>query len=211
MLALAAFILVGLIVATIAKALVPGRDPGVGITILLGTVAQVVVWFGSRFIFWDFSAQPWSFFLSIAAAAALLRLYRDSGLDEMLGPGAPRAAGVSDATPLHRSPKNTRSIWSRLALTPPWAAAGAMLLGVTGFVIGFFGPMQFQPWANQGPMVGIFLTGPGGVLLGAVSGGALAFTRPDWPTRRRVWVLNAVNVAWGLFVLDLVVDRSWWH
>src|SRR6185436_19173797 len=92
-----------------------------------------------------------------------------------------------------------------------WAAVGAVLLGVTGFVIGFFGPIRFQPWANQGPMVGIFLTGPGGALLGAIVGAALRLTYPEWTPRRRMGILGAVDVAWGLFVLDLVIDRSWWQ
>lgn len=41
-----------------------------------------------------------------------------------------------------------------------------ILLGVIGFSAGFFGPMVFVPESNQGPMVGIFLTGPGGAVLG---------------------------------------------
>ena len=43
-----------------------------------------------------------------------------------------------------------------------------VLLGVAGFCAGFFGPMVFVPEANQGPMVGIFLSGPGGAVLGGV-------------------------------------------
>ncbi len=81
---------------------------------------------------------------------------------------------------------------------------------MTGFVVGFFGPMRFQPWANQGPMVGLFLTGPGGVLLGGATGAALAMVHPEWTRRRRIWMLNAANVVWALFVLDLVADRRWW-
>lgn len=208
MFSLLAFIFIGLIVATIAKAVMPGRDPGVGITILLGSAAQIVAWFGTRLIGWDRFGQPWSFFLSIGAAVLLLYLYRDSGLDEML---ARRGSEVVDrAQPEPRGPQNTPS-WERFALAPAWAAGGALLLGVTGFVIGFFGPIRFQPWANQGPMLGIFVTGPGGVLLGALVGGAIAIARPDWPTRVRLGLLSAANLAYGLLVLDLVVDRSWWH
>ena len=51
-----------------------------------------------------------------------------------------------------------------------YAGIGAVALGVTGFVLGFFGPMLLAPEANQGPMLGIFITGPGGALLGAVLG-----------------------------------------
>ena len=47
-----------------------------------------------------------------------------------------------------------------------WAALG----GVTGFVLGFFGPMIVAPDAAQGPMVGVFLTAPAGFALGLLAG-----------------------------------------
>jgi hypothetical protein len=43
-------------------------------------------------------------------------------------------------------------------------------LGAVGFGAGFFGPIALNPDANQGPLVGIFLTGPGGCALGLVLG-----------------------------------------
>ncbi|MCU0621604.1 MAG: hypothetical protein MUC69_08885 [Gemmatimonadales bacterium] len=52
------------------------------------------------------------------------------------------------------------------------AAQGALLLGSLGFALGFFGPMLLAPDANQGPMLGLFLTGPGGAVLGALLGAA---------------------------------------
>jgi hypothetical protein len=52
------------------------------------------------------------------------------------------------------------------ASTGSWA----LVLGVTGLVCGFFGPMVFSPDANQGPMLGLFITGPGGAVLGAILG-----------------------------------------
>lgn len=47
---------------------------------------------------------------------------------------------------------------------------GAAVVGGLGFVLGFFGPMILAPEANQGPMLGLFITGPGGAVLGAVVG-----------------------------------------
>ena len=47
---------------------------------------------------------------------------------------------------------------------------GAIITGAIGFVGGFFGPMVFAPDANQGPLLGLFITGPGGFVLGAVGG-----------------------------------------
>lgn len=68
-----------------------------------------------------------------------------------------------------------RRVWRQLedvAATglPVFVATGALALGGLGFMLGFFGPMVFAPEANQGPMLGIFITGPGGAVLGAVAG-----------------------------------------
>jgi hypothetical protein len=46
------------------------------------------------------------------------------------------------------------------------ALGPALLVGGIGFAAGFFGPMILAPGANQGPMLGIFITGPVGFLLG---------------------------------------------
>lgn len=43
-----------------------------------------------------------------------------------------------------------------------------LIVGGIGFAAGFFGPIAFNPEANQGPLVGIFISGPGGTLLGLV-------------------------------------------
>ena len=47
---------------------------------------------------------------------------------------------------------------------------GGIILGGIGFVGGFFGPIIFTPQANQGPLLGIFITGPLGFILGAMIG-----------------------------------------
>lgn len=46
----------------------------------------------------------------------------------------------------------------------------ALALGAVGGAAGFFGPMILSPDANQGPMLGLFITGPGGAIAGAVLG-----------------------------------------
>jgi hypothetical protein len=53
----------------------------------------------------------------------------------------------------------------------------AVLLGVVGFLLGFVGPMLLSPGANQGPLLGIFITGPLGVLGGFVAGIVVAVVR----------------------------------
>lgn len=42
---------------------------------------------------------------------------------------------------------------------------------------GFFGPMIFAPGANQGPLLGTFITAPLGFLLGGVMGWIYALWR----------------------------------
>ena len=80
------------------------------------------------------------------------------------------------------------------------------MLGVTGFVIGFIGPIWCHPGANQGPMLGIFITAPAGVVLGGPVGGALRIARPECRTEWRLWTLNAATAVYGFFVLYLVLQ-----
>lgn len=73
------------------------------------------------------------------------------------------------------------AMWSGTGSTHPivrGAVLGAGWCGVIGFVGGFVGPMLFAPDANQGPMLGLFITGPGGVLLGALCGAAIVAGKP---------------------------------
>lgn len=48
-----------------------------------------------------------------------------------------------------------------------------LTIGGICFAAGFFGPMIFAPGANQGPLLGILITGP----LGAIAGFALGIVR----------------------------------
>lgn len=50
----------------------------------------------------------------------------------------------------------------------------ATVVGSIGFVSGFIGPIIFAPDANQGPLLGIFITGPLGFVFGGVAGLAYA-------------------------------------
>ena len=44
------------------------------------------------------------------------------------------------------------------------------ILGIIGFLGGFIGPVIFTPEANQGPLLGIFITGPLGFVLSLRAG-----------------------------------------
>ena len=50
------------------------------------------------------------------------------------------------------------------------AAVGGASLGIFGFIGGFVGPIIFTPDANQGPLLGIFITGPLGFIVGFIGG-----------------------------------------
>ena len=50
------------------------------------------------------------------------------------------------------------------------AFLGAVILGGLGFMGGFLGPIIFTPEANQGPLLGILITGPLGFLVGGIAG-----------------------------------------
>ena len=53
-----------------------------------------------------------------------------------------------------------------LATSLTWAGA----VGAVGFSGGFFGPMIVTPDANQGPLLGLLITGPLGCVVGAIAG-----------------------------------------
>lgn len=53
-----------------------------------------------------------------------------------------------------------------------------LAVGAIGFAIGFFGPLVWAPDANQGPLLGIFITGPIGFVIGAAIGWLYVRTRP---------------------------------
>lgn len=70
-----------------------------------------------------------------------------------------------------------------------FVAMGGLALGVIGFVAGFIGPIIITPDANQGPLLGIFFTGPLGFVLGVVISWVYSFNRtggkrPSAPPRR---------------------------
>ena len=74
---------------------------------------------------------------------------------------------------------------------------------VTGgvcFALGFFGPMILSPSSNQGPLLGILITGPLGTVfgfivgvirerLGKTAGPREVFAAVDWKSVRRVGAL----------------------
>jgi hypothetical protein len=54
-------------------------------------------------------------------------------------------------------------------------------LAFLGFVLGFFGPMVMDQGSAQGPMLGIFITGPLGALVGVVASWVWFYVRRKNP------------------------------
>jgi hypothetical protein len=65
-------------------------------------------------------------------------------------------------------------VWSRLVVGAKGIVATvvvwAVVVGAIGFSVGFFGPMILAPDANQGPLLGLFITGPLGFVVGGIGG-----------------------------------------
>ncbi len=79
----------------------------------------------------------------------------------------------------------SRSVWKNFGKNSGglWAliGCGAAIGGAIGFCGGFFGPMIFTPEANQGPLLGLFITGP----LGLVGGGIIGLGYGVWKKRKQ--------------------------
>lgn len=67
-----------------------------------------------------------------------------------------------------------RYLWRRLGAAGATGAStvlsGGFIVGGVAFCAGFFGPMIFAPDANQGPLLGLLITGPAGFLVGLLGG-----------------------------------------
>jgi hypothetical protein len=70
-----------------------------------------------------------------------------------------------------------------------------IVLGIAGFLPGFIGPMLLAPDANQGPLLGILITGPTGALLGSVLGVAAALAKLSPRSEARALAALAAIVA----------------
>jgi hypothetical protein len=118
------------------------------------------------------------FVASLSAVAALYFVYWTFGA-LLFGAGAPHfiallvSCGAAIAV--------ARYVWLRSASAGGGLVRstmmGALVTGAVGFSAGFFGPMIFVPGANQGPLLGIFITGPLGLMFGGAGGAIHWFAR----------------------------------
>jgi hypothetical protein len=75
----------------------------------------------------------------------------------------------------------------------------AFVLGAVGFTAGFLGPMVLNPESNLGPIIGILITGPGGLIGGAILGILLSALSIGETIRTRI--LGAVAAVFALSIL----------
>jgi hypothetical protein len=81
----------------------------------------------------------------------------------------------------------------------------ALILGVSGFVIGYVSPIILAPDANQGPLLGIFITGPGGFLLGGLIGAIVEVLKRKSPRLSKLAPLVCNWALWMSAALALLV------
>jgi hypothetical protein len=60
-----------------------------------------------------------------------------------------------------------------------WCVTMSSIVGAAGFLIGFVGPILLSPDSPQGPLLGIFITGPLGAVAGAAIGVIIGFLVPS--------------------------------
>jgi hypothetical protein len=70
-----------------------------------------------------------------------------------------------------------------------------VVLGIVGFLSGFVGPILLAPDANQGPLLGLFLTGPGGLIVGAMLGSLASLLRLSRKTNIRALAVVSILLA----------------
>ncbi len=58
----------------------------------------------------------------------------------------------------------------------------SLLVGLPSFLAGVYGPLLLAPEANQGPLIGIFITGPAGIIIGAIVGLVMANRKLNRPS-----------------------------
>ena len=70
-------LVIGLVVGLVAKALMPGKDPGgIFITALIGIAGAFLAHFAGRAMNWYADGEPAGFIASVLGAIALLAIYR---------------------------------------------------------------------------------------------------------------------------------------
>jgi len=84
-----------------------------------------------------------------------------------------------------------------------FALVFGLVFGFVGFICGFLGPMHLNPSSNLGPITGIILTGPGGILVGVVVGLCVAYQRLSLTASLGALAIGSLLVALASLALSL--------
>jgi hypothetical protein len=111
------------------------------------------------------------------------------------------------SAPAAATPGRGQIVRSRLEASITSIILWSVFLGSTGFAAGFFGPLILRPDANQGPLLGIFITGPLGAVVGVALGTILSAVR-SWrsPQMERWIAASCVLYAAGILVYIASAD-----
>ena len=93
-------------------------------------------------------------------------------------------------------PENPSSAETALDGTTQRVLAWGCLVGVVGLMAGAVGPVLFGWGGNQGPLLGFFITGPLGIVVGAIAGAV-------WSNRQASPGAVGKSIRW-LFVLQVL-------
>lgn len=80
-----------------------------------------------------------------------------------------------------------------------------LLVGAVAFLGGFLGPIVIQPDANQGPLLGILITGPLGLILGAALGFVLPRVFDPKTCKKLLFIVTALiglGIPAGLYMFQ---------
>lgn len=84
-----------------------------------------------------------------------------------------------------------------------------VILGLVGFLSGFLGPMVLSPESNQGPLLGILITGPLGFLAGLVLWPLSKILDWTMPTQKKVLYSLCATFVLGVVAVAFAPKPKW--
>lgn len=84
-----------------------------------------------------------------------------------------------------------------------------LIVGGFGFFFGYFGPLIFAPGSNQGPLLGIFITGPLGMVMGTLGWFFSYVFNWHYRLQIRVAIGCCALIVLGLIVMAIQPKAEW--
>jgi len=75
-----------------------------------------------------------------------------------------------------------------------------IIVGLVGLVCGYFGPLRYS--MEQGPLMGLFVTGPAGFVIGAAAGWVFEKARIGGVVRESIFGVLLIGTAWATLALS---------